>query len=439
MKTRNLISAALVLCALAGVLYWSEHRKTPDANATVSADTPPTILKLDEAAITKLSLKKKDSDPLVLEKDASGTWRIAAPKPFGADQSTVSSAVSALSSLNSDRLVEEKASDLNRYGLQNPALDVDVVEKSNKTHELLLGDETPTGSAVYAKLKDDPRVFTVSSYVKSNVDKGLIDFRDKRLLTVSPDKISRIELLKNNQDIEFGRDKNDWQIIKPRPMRADTSQVSELMQKLIDARIDLSASDAKSAASAFAKAAPLATARVTDQSGTQELQVRKSKDTYFVKSSVVDGVYKVGSEVAQPLEKGLNDFRNKKLFDFGFDDPNKIEFHGGPTALWLDRNGDDWWLNGKKMDATSVQALVSKLRDLTAKSFPDSGFKTPSIEVTVTSDNSKRREKIALSKSGDGYIGKRDNDTTLYQLDSNSVDELQKAADAIKPASTGAK
>jgi Domain of unknown function (DUF4340) len=439
MKTRNLISAALVLCALAGVLYWSEHRKSSGAGATVSADTPPSILKLDEAAVAKLAVKKKDADPIVLEKDGSGTWRIAAPKPLGADQSTVSSAVSALGSLNSERLVEDKATDLKRYGLDQPALNISITEKNNKSKELQLGDDTPTGNAVYAKLAGDPRIFTISSYVKSNVDKTLGDFRDKRLLTVTPDKISRIQLLKKNQDIEFGRDKNDWQIIKPRPMRADISQVTELMQKLIDARMDLGASDSKSASSAFAKAAPVASARLTDQSGTQELQLRKNKDSYYAKSSVVDGVYKVGSEVAQPLEKSLNDFRNKKVFDFGFDDPNKIEFHSGSKLLWLDRNGDDWWLNGKKLDENAVQALVAKLRDLSAQSFPESGFKTPEIEVTVTSDNGKRREKTAFSKSGSDYIAKRDNDTSLYQLNSSSVEELQKAADAIKPANTSSK
>ena len=71
---------------------------------------------------------------------------------------------------------------------------------------------------------------------------------------------------------------------------------------------------------AFARATPVATAKVTDQSGTQELQVRKNKDTYYAKSSAVEGAYKVDSTLGQALDKGLDDFRNKKLFDFGFSD-----------------------------------------------------------------------------------------------------------------------
>src|SRR5947209_17035732 len=49
-------------------------------------------------------------------------------------------------SLNSDRLLEEKAADLNAYGLAKPAMEIGITEKSQKSEELLLGDDTPTGS-----------------------------------------------------------------------------------------------------------------------------------------------------------------------------------------------------------------------------------------------------------------------------------------------------
>jgi len=342
-----------------------------------------------------------------------------------------------LSSLNSERLVEDKASDLKRYGLDQPAIEVGVTEKDNKTQKLLMGDDTPAGGAVYAMLAGDPRVFTISSYNKTSVDKSLNDWRDKRLLTANSDKISRVELIRKNQTIEFGRNKDEWQILKPKPLRADSFQVSELVRKLSDARMDFSGSDAgsKEIASAFAHATPVATAKITDESGAQQIEVRKNKDTFYAKSSVVEGTYKVGSDLGQALDKGLDDFRNKKLFDFGFSDPNKVELHAGQKAYFLTRSGEDWWSNGKKMDAASVQSLISKLRDLSASKFVDSGFTSPAaIEATVTSDDGKRVEKVLMSKSGSSYIAKRENEPGSYEVGSSAVDEIQKAADAIKPA-----
>lgn len=440
MKLHSLILSAVVLLGLMGTLYWSEHRK-PKEETTVSADSSPAILKLDEAAITQVDLKKKDAPAILLAKDSSGSWQITEPKKLTADQSTVSSMVSTLSSLRSERVVEDKPSNLNAYGLAQPALEVDLTEKDNKNQKLLIGDDTPTGSAVYAMLTGDPRVFTIASYNKTSFDKSVNDLRDKRLLTVAADKITRLDLVRNNQTIEFGRDKDEWQILKPKPLRADTMQVSELVQKLTDARMDTSGSNvtAKDAASAFAHGTPVGTAKVTDLAGTQELQVRKDKDTYYAKSSVVEGAYKVDSSLGQAMDKGLDDFRNKKVFDFGFSDPDKIEMHNGAKAVFLTRSGADWWSNGKKMDAISAQDFVSSLRELSANKLVDSGFASPSVEITISSDSGKKLEKVSIAKSGNDYIAKRDGDPTLYQLDANAIDSLQKSADGIKPAVTEAK
>ncbi len=119
--------------------------------------------------------------------------------------------------------------------------------------------------------------------------------------------------------------------------------MEELIRKLKDAKMDLAVSDddAKKAASAFASGTPVATVKATDASGTQQLEVRKSKDDYYAKSSAVEGVHKVTADLATGLDKGLDDFRNKKLFDFGFNDPNKIEMHDNGKTLLLpkDRRG----------------------------------------------------------------------------------------------------
>jgi hypothetical protein len=436
MKLRGLILSTAVLLALVGTLYWSEHRK-PKEETTVSADTSPAILKLDEASIAKVDLRKKDAAPIALAKNSSGSWQLTEPKQLNADQNAVSSMVSTLSSLRSERVVDDKPSDLNAYGLTQPALEVDLAEKDNKSQKLLIGDDTPTGSSVYAMLTGDPRVFTIASYNKTSFDKSVNDLRDKRLLTVASDKISRLDLIRNNQTIEFGRDKDEWQILKPKPLRADSMQVGELVQKLTDARMDISGSDAgaKDAASAFTHGTLVATAKVTDLSGTQELQVRKDKDNYYAKSSVVEGAYKVDSSLGQAMDKGLDDFRNKKIFDFGFSDPDKIEMRNGSKGAFLSRSGADWWSNGKKMDPISAQDFVSALRDLQASKLVDSGFTSPAVEITVTSDSDKKVEKVSIAKSGNACIAKRENDPTLYQLDANTIDSLQKSADEIKSAS----
>ena len=92
--------------------------------------------------------------------------------------------------------------------------------------ELLIGDATLDNSGYYAKLANDPRVFTIASYAKTNLDKTPDVLRDKRLLTFDPDKLTRVDLDVKGQAIEFGKNgQSEWQIVKPRPLRADSSAV----------------------------------------------------------------------------------------------------------------------------------------------------------------------------------------------------------------------
>jgi hypothetical protein len=440
MKLRNLIVAIIVLGALTGALYWSNNHKPSDDTAN-KTDDAPSILKLDQSSITKVELKNRDEAPTVLEKNNFGAWQITAPKLYSADPSNVASTLSSIASLNAQRVVEDKPADLKPYGLAPPNVEINVTEKDNKSHKLLLGDDSPTGNTVYAMLAGDPRVFTIASFNKSSIDKSLNELRDRRLLQVNVDQVSRIELVQKNQTIEFDRgkqdwNKDDWQILRPTPARADANQISQLLQKLTDAKMDLfeANSNPKDAEKAFASGTPVATVKVTNPAGTQQIQVRKDKDADYAKSSAVEGVHKVNADLADWINKGVEDFRNKKIFDFGFDDPEKIEIHSGAKTASLARNGDIWSQAGKKMDGDTVQSLVSNLRFIAADKFVDSGFANPGIEATVTSEGGKRVEKVAFAKSSDGYLAKRENDPTLYHLQSASVEAVQTAFDGLKPA-----
>ncbi|HTR34746.1 MAG TPA: DUF4340 domain-containing protein [Bryobacteraceae bacterium] len=441
MRFRGMLVAVVVLIGLGFGLYYSEKQKSAEA-AKPPANQPPKILTLSDAGITQLVVKKKGAEDVVLQRNKANKWEITAPKPYPADQDTAAQLATSASNISADAVVEPKATDLAPFGLTSPSLELDITSKGGKVNKFSVGDDTPTNSGAYAALSGDPRVFTVGSYLKTELGKSLNDLRDKRLLTFEQDKLSRVELLAKKQDIEFGRDKNQWQILKPKPLRADGLQVDELLRKLKDAKMDLTLSgeDAKKAASSFASGSPVATVKLTDTSGTEQIEIHKNKDDYYAKSSVVPGVYKVTAELGAGVDKDLDDFRNKKLFDFGFMDPNKVEMHLNGKFYGLQRSNEDWWSNGKKMDGTSVQSLLDKLRDLSASKFIDTGAFGNSVgDITVTSNDNKLVEKVLISKSGNDYIAKRDNEPALYGLDAKTVDDISKSASDVKPAPPPAK
>jgi hypothetical protein len=432
MKPKGLL-VAVVLLAVVGGAIWYSNKKQAAAPAKSATDTTSKLLTIPEDQFQEIYIKKLTGEVQDLKRE-DGKWRILQPKELRADQDAVSSMVTSLGALTADKTIEDNAADLKPYGLDAPALEITVTKKDGKTAGILVGDSTPTNSGSYAKLPDSPKVYTIASFVKTGLDKTVNDLRDKRLLTFDSDKLTRVQLQTKGPAIEFGKNgQNEWQILKPQPLRADSTQVDALVSKLKDAKMDptVSDEDARKAAAAFASGVKIAVATVSDSSGDQTLELHQDKDkNYYAKSSVVEGIFKLPTDAGDALNKSLDDFRNKKLFDFGFSDPSKLELKG---AVYT-KSGDKWMAGAKSMDNTTVQNLIDKLRDLTATRFADKGAGDPVFEATVTSNSGKKVEKVTIRKQGTGYFAQRDGEPSIYELDGKSVDDLQSAASGVKEA-----
>jgi hypothetical protein len=109
--------------------------------------------------------------------------------------------------------------------------------------------------------------------------------------------------------------------------------------------------------------------------------------------------------------------------------------HAAGKAYAFQKTGEDWLASGKKMDSTSVQSLLDKLRDLSSSKFIDAGaLGAPTADIAVTWSDGKRVEKVLISKQGSDYVAQRENEPALYGLEAKTVDELSKAASDVKPA-----
>ncbi|MEZ5355319.1 MAG: DUF4340 domain-containing protein [Bryobacteraceae bacterium] len=445
MHFRGLLAAAAILGVLS-IAVWFSNKAEKEKEGKPAPDAPPKIVEIPTDQIQRVAIAK-DGAVTILERNADGKWALTAPKAFRADQDAASGLVNTFNSLASDRLVEEKGGNPADFGLVTPSLAVTITRKDNKATKLLLGDETPTGGGVFAKLDGDPRIFTLASFNRTSIDKSFGDLQDRRLLAFDGDKVTRIELSLKGQTVEFGKNaQSEWQIVKPKPMRADGASVDDVVRRLREAKMDApvagedTAKQVQQAARDFAAAAAVATARVTDASGTHVLELRKAKDnTYYAKGSAVEGVHKVTADLGDGLSKSVDDFRQKKLFDFGWNDLTKVEVKDNGVSRVFAKDKDKWKEGAKELDSTSVQALVDKLRDFAATGFRDSGAGAPIFEASVSWSEGKRSEKVLLSKSGDTYYAVRDGEPAVYEIGKTAFEELQSAAKDVKAPAPPAK
>jgi len=421
MDPKRLIIGAVLLLGLSGALWWS-NKQEPKPPA--SAEEAPKVLEIPQDQIARIEIRRMGSEPVVLVKGAN--WTIDAPVKLPADGDAMNGMAASLAVLSSERLVDDKVTDFAPYGLKAPIMTVIVGRKDGKTHTLHLGDSAPSGAAAYARVEGEQRLFLVSTSTKSALEKTWRDLRDKRLLPFDSDKLTRVEL----GAIEFGKNNaNAWTILKPAAMRADNFAAEELVRKLKDAKMEVTNDTGEEASfpAKFAAAKPVGIAKVTDHKGTMQIEVRMGKEKdYYAKSSALEGIFKTTAELGDGLAKGLDDFRNKKLFEFGFNQPDTVEVKQDGATYLFTKSGADWKRDGKTIDPGSVQQLVDRLRELTATKFAASAAGAPLAEYTAG------KEKVIVNKLGDIFYARRANEPEVYVLDGKTVSEIKDLAAAAK-------
>lgn len=438
MDPRKLIVALVAALVAGGLVYWSSQTKQePDTKR--GAAVPKQVLQVNTAELRRIELARRDAETTTLESADGKTWRMTSPLAAGTDSDAVSSLLAQLATVSADEIVEEKVVDFTSYGLAQPYLTATLTLKSGRKHVLRIGDDSPVGAGAYARIDDSPRLLLMSSSFKTGVDKFGADLRDRRLITLDPGKMNRVTMKSPKGEVEFSKaGSGDWQISRPAPSRADGWAVEEAIRKLREARFDatLTSDDLKGIASSFASAQPVVTAMFSDGTSTQSIEVRKNASTnkFYAKSPVIEGAQLLAGEALEGYDKTAADYRNKKLFDFGFSEPDRVMFKGAAKEFTLSKSGDKWTSGGKLMDGVGVQSLIDRLRDLSATGFPAVPFPAAAIELHVTSNEGKRLEKVQLGMAGEKWYGRREGDATVFELAPEAVSQLVKAAGDVREA-----
>ena len=439
MKPMPLMIALGVLVILGGFVYYTEE------NPPASDDDKTPIVDVEQDSIQKIIVTRLDKDPIELQRGEDDKWTFGEPLTIPADEFSVNSMVSSLASMDSDRVVEENVINWTPYGLTGGGTvqveaEVKAEAEDDKTYRVIFGSDTPTGSGVYARLDGDPRLFTVYSYVKSGFEKEVFELRDKKLLQVDDDKIARVVLNASGGSIEFGKTGDDaWQILQPRPLRADNFTVGDLVRSVRNAEMMSVLEEGGEPSGEYDFSKPTASVEVVDEGGTHSLTVAKDEeDKYYAKSSDLEGVYEVSSTMAEGLDKKLEGFRNKKLFDFGFKEISKLELRDGGTRVAVEKKEDKWRLTSedeRELDSGKVQTTIDKLRDLTAKSFTSDnkadlgmyGLTAPVIEAKVALAEGGGDEVVISSPEEDLVYAARAGQPSTYEVEKSAVEAIQQA------------
>ena len=146
---RSLLVLLVILAGLVGYIYFVESKKP---ETTGVGEPKAKVFEVVSDKIDEVRVKAASGDRTLLRK-TGGAWQVVEPSAMKADEAEVSAITSGLASLEIQRVVDEKPSDLAQYGLAQPRVEVAFRTGGDaKTDQTVqLGDKTATGGDMYAK------------------------------------------------------------------------------------------------------------------------------------------------------------------------------------------------------------------------------------------------------------------------------------------------
>jgi hypothetical protein len=436
----------VVALGLGGYLYFFEAERPV---ADPDAKTP--VFTYDAAKINQIEIKSSGGEITALRKGANDTWTIVKPIEAPADRNAVSDIVTNLSKVEEQRVVDENAADLKTYGLAEPRVEVTFhVEGEKEPKRILIGEETPTSSGTYAKLPNGNRVFLVDSGLQTAVNKPTFDFRDKAALSFDQTKVTSLELVSASQTIRLEKSDNEWNLVKPVQAPADFVSVNGVLGQLQSAQMTAlkerpeEIKDLKP----YGLDKPVVVATLGMGGTSMKFELGKEADTGSVwgRDPARPAVFSINNGVAMELQKRVEDFRRKEVFDFRPFNTTRFEITRGKETRAFERvkgtgeNAVDTWKqvapSTKTVDSSNLEGALLDFSNLRAESFvatagAATGHNNPAAVVVVKFDDGKKEERVAFGTAGSSVFATRADQPGALKLEPGKYEDAIKKLDAL--------
>lgn len=183
----------------------------------------PTIPQVDTTRIDRVEISKADR-LVVLNKGENG-WTVS-DKKFSANPEDIEQMIGTLKAIKLSALVSE-AKDLARYELDDThAVKVKALAGKEAVRSFVIGKTAPSYNHTFIYLDDKDRtVYQANGNFKSQFDKEIADFRDKKVLEFDATRVNKLTLEKQGQIVT---------LIKSQTPETTDQEKEEIKKNLIE-------------------------------------------------------------------------------------------------------------------------------------------------------------------------------------------------------------
>jgi hypothetical protein len=448
----RILVLAVLVAALGGYLWFYE---VPQARKEAEKEK---LVGVADDAITGIELAYPDRTIALVKGD--GGWRLTKPVEAPADEPVVKALVTAITSAQVQKSLDELPSDLAPFGLDKPSTTITLTVKDGTVPPIKIGKNTTIGAKTYVRKGDEPKVYLTASTIQTSIDKQARDLRDKQLLAFQDDEVQRIEIAKPGAPsmVLVKKGPDTW-LLEPGDLPADLTEVRSYLSSLRTTRAMEFPDDAPADLTKYGLRAPRLTVTVsTGKDGatpaTQQLLVggessgEQTKHVY-VKRADRPAVYAVGDWAYRSLDKDAAALRDKTVLAFSSGGVGRVvlERKEGVGATFVRAGTDAWTLDGveaAKVKATAIQRFVDDLRDLKGSAIAAEppgdlarfGLDAPALRLTVTDNDGKPIGTVLGAKKDAKHYVMREGGPTVFETRDYMYTRLDKQARDFEQSAT---
>jgi hypothetical protein len=192
-------------------------------SAPVEVKDERKLVDLEEKDLQKVVVTPAGGKRMVLEK-VGMEWRLSEPVVAPADSFAVDSLVSGLINLRKRDQIEASDS----LGTANPRYSVELYGAGEKSYKFGVGNRSVVGNNLYIQVQGQKKVAVVSGDVMDQLEKPYTGFRQSRLFGTAAANIRQLEITRPDLRLVLQKAGNDWEVVAPQKMPAESSEVSDL-------------------------------------------------------------------------------------------------------------------------------------------------------------------------------------------------------------------
>src|SRR5215470_2230154 len=423
-----------------------------EATKPVSDFRDRTILSVERKEVSGFDVT---ADGQTISVDHAGdAWRITKPVALRADTEAIGDMFEKLTAAKVKEFAAEAPASRATYGLDKPLrLTIHTGrDKDRASRTLLVGRTDAAKKGVYAMREGEQSVLLLPEDVSKAIPRTVAALRDKQVVAVDRDKVTRIDVDSPKGAVSLTKDKDRWTITAPQSLPADQVEAGALLTRLRDLRAQGFLSDDASAVPRVLSKPTIKVTITAPQKPPTTLLLAPSAEkrggapSAYAAVAGRGPVVLVDGKAVEDFTRSADDLRDHTLFA-GLEpkDIKRLRVNAGGKTAVLERSGETDWklLEPTKGAAKSprVDDLIYGVRALRWKQIvaPNGdepakyGLDAPTMEVVLLkSDGGELARLVVGRREGDRAYVRTGAGPAIYAVDPGTLGPAPKVPDDLK-------